>query len=96
MSIENTIIGFAIPLIIFVIYSLVQFLKSKTDDRESLSTVAFSVGDDDMHFTVECPHCYKEEEYKGWFDSGEEFECRYCNATFFATKLIMSNGDEIL
>ena len=48
--------------------------------------VGYSVDGDDMHWTVACPECEKEFEYKGYFDSGDETKCK-CGCTFRTSKV---------
>jgi predicted Zn-ribbon and HTH transcriptional regulator len=53
---------------------------------------AFSIDNDDMHFTIECPHCLAETEYEGLFDSTDVTRCPKCDMDFIANRLIMNDG----
>ncbi|MEO6707190.1 MAG: hypothetical protein ABIN04_15230 [Ginsengibacter sp.] len=41
----------------------------------------YSIDEDDMHWTVNCPDCDKEYEYEGYFDSSDITKCR-CGCEF--------------
>lgn len=56
---------------------------------ESVGTVLDENGE---HWTVGCPKCHKEIEYKGFFDSSEENECD-CGCKFITTAIFFDNGD---
>lgn len=58
------------------------------------SAVGHSVDGDDMHWTVCCPDCSKEFEYKGWFDSSEETKCK-CGCVFRTTKVWLDDDHYI-
>ena len=47
------------------------------------------------YWIIECPKCRNTEEYEGFFDSSEQYECKYCNERFMVDKIVFENGDEI-
>ena len=50
-----------------------------------------SVDDDDMHWTVSCPTCERELEYRGFFDSGDTNKCK-CGTEFKTRRVYLNNG----
>ena len=48
---------------------------------------AFAIDGDDLHYSIECPFCNNSNEYIGWFDSCETYECSVCQNKIKASKL---------
>ena len=58
------------------------------------SANGYSVDDDDMHWTVNCPTCERELEYTGYFDSGDINKCK-CGTKFKTRRVYFDNGSYI-
>jgi len=61
----------------------------------ALSTEGNAINGDDMHWTVECPYCKKEIEYKGYFDSAEKCVCPKCREIFYVNKVWLNDREYI-
>lgn len=48
-----------------------------------------AINGDDMNWTVECPDCDYEIEYKGYFDSSDVNICPKCKTKFLTSKVWM-------
>ena len=59
-----------------------------------LKAIGQSVNGDDMHWTVNCPTCDKEYEYKGFFDSTEQQKCK-CGCIFITERMEFEDGSHI-
>ncbi len=49
-----------------------------------------AIDQNDDHWTVECPNCSKEFEYKGFFDPEDTTECS-CGTKFNTEKVWLNN-----
>lgn len=57
------------------------------DWKENIETAeGHAIDGDDMHWTVNCPNCDIEIEYKGYFDSSDLNKCK-CGCRFTTTKV---------
>lgn len=54
----------------------------------------YSVGGDDMNWTVECPECQKEIEYEGYFDEDDLNKCN-CGCEFKTEKVWVDENNYI-
>lgn len=60
-----------------------------------LSVPGYAIDGDDMHWTVNCPHCEKEIEYQGFFDATDKNECTKCGTEFYTNKLWINDNEYI-
>jgi ssDNA-binding Zn-finger/Zn-ribbon topoisomerase 1 len=47
----------------------------------------YAINGDDLHWTVNCPNCDYEIEYKGYFDATDVNICPKCMAKFLTSKV---------
>lgn len=53
-----------------------------------------AIDNDDLHWTVNCPECDHEFEYKGFFDSSDVTQCN-CGRHFKTRRVNFDNGSYI-
>ena len=54
----------------------------------------WSIDDDDMNWTVECPECLKELEYTGYFEASDVNKCK-CGCSFLTRRVYFEDGGYI-
>ncbi len=52
-----------------------------------ISVEGYAIDGDDMHYVVECPHCEHEQEWTGFFDSTDIFNCPKCHGKFYVNRI---------
>lgn len=58
------------------------------------SVIGYSIDNDDMHWSVECPECGKEYTFTGYFDPSDTDECE-CGCVFRTERVVFEDGSYI-